>query len=389
MPSNPTIGSVGALGPLQPFEWNTPPPAQVPLTGTGGTGGTGGGWSSATYINPSPGYNLQILYTGDQDPAGQLFGQDDEDFWQNPVVPVVATLLWPQPWSFDVQEATIVPPIQDEDFWANPVAPVAASNRVYLPAQLDGEEIPAGNLFIVGTPTESWSTASILNAQNGIALRYQFDPQDPGGALAPLVQPDEDFWINPVAPFIPEPTILQFSDEWAINPNFDEDFWANPVAPVAASNIFPQPWSVEEDFQTPAIFQGGADEDFWANPVAPLWQTLLIPQQWRYEQNEPGNLFGQFDEHFWASGVSPIWQFPLVPQQWQYEQNEITTQILHADDDDSFWSNPVAPVATSMWQALPINNVQIWDDANLFLSGLQPPRTSNWLSPNAHMKVSK
>jgi hypothetical protein len=285
------------------------------------------------------------------------------------------------------QPGTILPP--DEDFWINPVQPVQAANFQPLPyAFADKDEIPAGFLLPQSEPGSgngSWSTASFISGSTNPLLGYNYDPQDvPGNVQPNPFQGDEGIWTNSIQPDLPEPTILFFSDEWAINPNFDEDFWSNPVAPVPATITAPQQWIFETGEFVPApTFQGQADEDFWVNPVAPVWQTFLIPQQHQFEQNEPGNLFGQFDEDFWINPVAPVWQYALIPQQWQYESHEITVQLLHADDDDTFWSNPVAPVAASMWQSLPYSF-----DENAWVPFVAPPITSNWLSPNAGLKVS-
>lgn len=77
-----------------------------------------------------------------------LFGQFDEDFWQNAVQPVQAALAWPQQFTFDVQEPSgSLFGQPDEDFWKNWVAPVQASLYQNLPYLPDPEEIPAGSLI--------------------------------------------------------------------------------------------------------------------------------------------------------------------------------------------------------------------------------------------------
>jgi hypothetical protein len=324
--------------------------------------------------------------------AASLHGQPDEDYWPNPVQPVAASLYQSLPYLFPNEEivpqpgTTLAP---DEDFWSNPVQPVPATFYQSLPyAFADKDEIPAGSLLAPSEPGSgdgSWSAASFINGSANPLFSYNYDPQDaPGNILPTPFQGDEGFWANPIQPDIPEPTILLFADDWAINPNFDEDFWSNPVAPIDRILLAPQQWTFgTEEFVPAPVFQGQADEDYWVNPVAPVDRVLLAPQQHLFDQNEPGNLFGQFDEDFWINPVAPVWQYALVPQQWQYESHDITVQTLTADDDDTFWSNPVAPVAASMFQQLPYSF-----DENAWVPFVAPPITSNWLSLNAQLKVS-
>ena len=62
----------------------------------------------------------------------------DEDYWNNPIAPILATNLWPLPWVFEQEELAFFGP--EEDFWSNPTVPVAASQFVRLPLG-DPEEI--------------------------------------------------------------------------------------------------------------------------------------------------------------------------------------------------------------------------------------------------------
>lgn len=242
----------------------------------------------------------------------------------------------------------------EEEYWQNCVAPVAASNLVLLPAQLDREEIPAGSLLTQvepGAGDGSWSSASFLALPRGIQLRYFFDPEQP--QLAQVFQPEEDLWVSGVAPAISEPTILQFSDDWAINPQFDEDFWTNAVAPLVSTNIAAPQWLFETgESVPPPIFAGQSDEDFWQNAVAPLPTTFSLLQQSSFDQNESPSLFGQYDEDFWNNPVKPVqavlWQ--ALPINWD---DQPTIQPVVPGDDNEFWQNMVAPVPPGMYLVYP------------------------------------
>ena len=250
----------------------------------------------------------------------------------------------------------------DEDFWQNPVTPVAASNFRLLPYQPDPEELPAATLvtpFGFGSGDGSFSTASFISGPTRAQVRYQFDPQDPGGsALVQTFFPDEDFWVNPVAPVIPEPTILWLADEAALNNNFDEDFWISGVNPVLWPNVYLAQWNFETDeFVPPPVFAQVADEEFWQNSVPPsLWPT--VPPNIALSQLEVtqdiGQLFGQDDEDFWTNMVAPVaasfWLQPGYPA--FDDQLVIAPQV--PSDDNEFWQNPVMPIAAAMFIRFPV-----------------------------------
>ena len=159
----------------------------------------------------------QKLPLGDVEeiPAGRLFGQYDEDLWLSGVAPLQAVNIWPQPWTFDTQDAFPAPFFPDEDYWQNQVPPVSAS--IYRsPLFSDIDDVPAGNLH--------------------------------GGI-------DEDFWVNPVPPVTASTyQRLPFTDVEELPGNlhgqFDEDFWFNPVAPVWQS-FFRSPIFLEPEHLTP------------------------------------------------------------------------------------------------------------------------------------------
>jgi hypothetical protein len=174
-----------------------------------------------------------------------LFGQFDEDnLWQNPVPPFVAPIQIPQPWSFDEQVPALFGQM-DEDFWQNQVAPFVAAYFIQQPF-LDPDEIPAASL--TATVDEYFGFNPTLQAQ-----------------YAPPQLLSEDFGI------VPQPVVLQP----------DEDFWQNPIQPFVAPYLVPQPWQFDE--QVPVLF-AQFDEDFWLNLVAPVSASPYQPLPYWFDE---------------------------------------------------------------------------------------------------------
>src|SRR5207244_1042345 len=145
-------------------------------------------------------------------PAGSLFGQDDEDFWQNPVAPVAATIRWPQQYVFGDQSDVPAGALKkftspDEDYWLNPIFALPAVGGV--------------------TPASFYQS-----------LPYLFDEAT---QQVPSAAQDEDYWQSSVLPsqasfYQALPYSFDSGEMDFVNP-LDEDFWANPVLPVQAANL--------------------------------------------------------------------------------------------------------------------------------------------------------
>jgi len=238
----------------------------------------------------------------EQIPAGQLHGQPDEDFWQNPAAPIAASLEWPQPFSFEQNESPTLNGQPDEDFWQSGVAPIAS----YPPPIVFRDD------DVIGTPPTSIHTdedfwinpVAPVPATNGHL--YLPDPEEiPAAGLRG--QPDEDFWQNPVAPQV---AALQFPQPFSFDdgvivippvlPQQDEDFWFSNVVPVS-SYPFPRVFSAD-DVLVPAILE--PDEDFWINPVPARPATLLPLLLWGQD-----DLGGLSVEH----GPMPILRVASIP----------------------------------------------------------------------------
>jgi hypothetical protein len=204
-------------------------------------------------------------------PGGVL--SPDEDFWVNPTSPVPATLLWPSPWIFDLQDpAGNLYGQPDEDFWQNPVFPVGQFFAgLYLP---DAEYLPAGSLY--GQPDEDFWQNPVFPVWQSFVPVYLPDSEElPAGSL--YGQPDEDFWINSVPPVqttfgpIYLPDVEELPAGSLYHP-LDEDYWTTSVQL--------QQWSAslfsDDEIIVPQVVTVlPPDEDFWNNLVPPVQSTFL------------------------------------------------------------------------------------------------------------------
>jgi hypothetical protein len=154
------------------------------------------------YVPPSQ------VFPDSNEQTPTLYGQYDEDFWNNPVKPYAELAIYPQQSSFDEQiPAGSLTATVDEYFWQNPAPPI------YIPP---------------------WQ----LIASDEVIV-----PQ------AATFQPDEDFWVNPIQPYV---AVAAYPQPWTFDEQypvlygqFDEDFWYNQVAPVTGLAAYPQPYSFD------------------------------------------------------------------------------------------------------------------------------------------------
>jgi hypothetical protein len=140
------------------------------------------------------------------DPANTLHGQYDEDFWNNSVPPVPATLgplYLPDPEY--IPAGTLYGPPLDE-FWVNPVAPVqAVLAPLYLP---DPEYIPANTLrapadevYWQPQTQQQWPSTQAFIDDEIIVLQ-------------PVIfSLDEDFWSPQIPPQLWAWTSQLFSED--------------------------------------------------------------------------------------------------------------------------------------------------------------------------------
>ena len=229
----------------------------------------------------APAQTTIILGFGDEFPFGQL----EEEYWQNPVQPVVASLLWSQPFLWDVSSDLPVPPPPlgpEEDFVI--IAPQV--NPWRAPLFVEQDEIPAGSLH---------------------------------------GQPDEDFWQNPVEP-VPaslwQPLPLLWDAQETVPPIIfatpDEDFWSNPTSPQPATVYQKLPLGDVEELPAGSLY-GVPEEEYWQNQAKPLHAVLYQRLPYLADTDE----LGQFvplgiDEDFWQNQVPPMGLAFIWPQQWMF-----------------------------------------------------------------------
>jgi hypothetical protein len=280
-----------------------------------GLGAGGWGLGKAPVVGPNPqslAPSPQTLYLPDlsDDPAASLRGQPDEDYWQNPVAPIPASVCQKLPILPDLSDdpAASLRGQPDEDYWQNPVAPIPASVYQKLPILPDLSDDPTGSLH---------------------------------------GQPDEDFWANPVAPVPPsiyQPLPIAASDPGDIVPSVafqpDEDFWQSAVAPVPPCG------------PKPSGLPSGAFAQAGGGPPALYGQLPYLPDV----SDDPAGSLLKFvppDEDYWQNAAAPA--PPTLYQGLPYasgETAEIPPQTVLPPEED-FWQNPIAPAPPAFYQRLP------------------------------------
>jgi hypothetical protein len=286
----------------------------------------------------------------------------DEDFWQNPVAPIIAAngpLYLP-----DADEIVIPVPIQDEDFWQNPVAPILASNYQSFPYLPDTEEPIFAPAHV--QDEDFWQGPAPAQAQNLLQLPLgDVEADVPAGSFHG--QADEDFqWPTLTAPPWPAQAnnvlrlpYLPDAEEIVVAvpapPTVDEDFWQNPAPPTVAANLsLYLPDADEVWASTPQL-----EEEFWVNLVAPVVaanQSLYLPDA---EEIPAGALHGQPDEDFWQNPVAPIQaaNYQRLPYLPDTEEPTVIPPAPLVQDED-FWQNLVAPVPAQNSILLPLGDVE-------------------------------
>ena len=318
---------------------------------------------------------LPYLPDSDQLVVSAVTGQPDEDFWKNPVAPVPATNFIKLPYLPDPEELFVpgvAPGQPDEDYWQNPVPPVAGSNFIRLPYLPDPEEIKVSPPATINFDEDFWQHQIQPPTNRLIPMFGSSEAAAPG---TPPFQLDEEIYIPPI---IPEPLVqfIFFTEDGSavagIQP--DEDFWQNPVAPVSSYPV-PFVFNTNEDITLPTVF----DEDFWQNPVAPTW-SYPIPAVF-IDAAELPQAIGEPDEDFWENSVLPVAASNYVPLPYLPDHEEIPAGNLRGCIDEDFWTNPVAPVVGANFIKLPY----LPDPEELTVSPFPPgqPDEDFWQNPVA------
>ena len=301
------------------------------------------------------------------DPAGSLVGNPlvYEEYWQNPVAPV----NWPQPSVFTDNDhhPTFVESFQtDEDFWRNPVAPVAASNTLAFALPFTEQDQTPQFPTTVPVVDESDFTLAPPWEPTWTLLFFLDD-----GSTVPAFQPDEDFWVNPVAPQL-WPTANQpfrAADDDSYAQSFlgnDEHYWWPQIPSLPDGLRLFQPFLLDQH-EPAGNLTSFTEEVYWQNPTPPVAASLYVLRQDAFDTQDPtGSLTLILDDGFQPNFIAPVPAGLTWPQQWTFDE-QLPAGSLYTLRDEDFWQNPVAPV---VWpQVSPF----VFDESiQTFVSPFQP-----------------
>ena len=192
--------------------------------------------------------------------------QPDEDFWY----PQIPPANWPQPqqpFAASDEDQFVQQFVADEQYWQNGVAPVQASLALLQPFAFEQNE-QAANL--VGFTDEVFwqNPVAPVPASMWVLRQDAFEQHDANGNLTLVL--DDGFQPNFVPPV---PGSLALLQQWTFDQNespslyaiHDEDFWQNQVPPVNWS--YPLPFVYDDVIAS--VPNTGEDEDLWSQFVAP------------------------------------------------------------------------------------------------------------------------
>lgn len=156
--------------------------------------------------------STQVFSFHQDDPAGNLYGQFDEDFWQNQVAPVTAYAPPQELWRNDEQiPAGNLTATVDEYFWQNPVAPYVAPIVAPQPWMFD-DQTP----ILYGQFDEDFWWNPVPQVQTASIQQPIFDPSE----IVPqsvTFAPDEYFWWNPVPVYAGYANVVPFPYAFEMN----------------------------------------------------------------------------------------------------------------------------------------------------------------------------
>jgi len=318
---NPTAPVKAALGPLY-----LPDPEELPAHSLHGQPDEDF-WQNP--VAPLPATLYQALpYLPDREDT--IFGQftKEEELWQNPTPPVWWLNNYPQQWTFDVQDpAGKLYGQFDEDFWQSGVAPVVG----YVIPKAITDDDP----FVSRFDEDYWQnpTAPQLCVYTW-PQQFTFDQSEF------ITRVDEDYWqllVAPACPAVPK----VFSDDEVTIPEAiegDEEAWQNLVAPVAG-------YLVPRAFTDDDVFVSTVEEDFWVSGVVPVF---TYQQPTLFTADELFTPSAAFEEDAWQNRVAPVASYasPVV------FTDDDTFELPYPPDED-FWHNAVAPIPATLYQPLP------------------------------------
>src|SRR4029077_20745902 len=122
----------------------------------------------------------------------------------------------------------------------------------------------------------------------------------------------------------------------------DDDQTNQRVLRLTSANVYPQPWSVDEQIAQPKL---PVDFEQWTNPNEPLLRPFVYPQPWAGEQNgQAFGLHGLPDDDLTRQSLLRLSQANVYPQPWNDTQG---VRLYGLADEDFIWQNPLKPLVTA------------------------------------------
>jgi len=288
-----------------------------------------------------------------------------EEYWQNPVAPVVFTGR--QPITAD-DEISVTLPIQDEDFWQPPLQqqwpqPLKLlwsieEDIVPTPTIVDETDQP---VIVVIAPQTTTTLLWLLDdsppfqLEEEYWLRFQKVTQEsnflflPTGDEEVVVVPvpvDEDFWSAPVLQPLGQPPIqpLVADDEITQAAIVDEDYQWTPTIQIPGPLVLP----VLADDEVTAFV---VDEEYWQNPLVQPPIPIVLPVL-----ADDEIMLLPFDEEPWTNWVLPVtgWPYQILPI-WLGAEDEVPLPAPPLPVEDEYWLQLVAPAVGYLRVSLPVN----------------------------------
>ena len=310
---------------------------------------------------------LPYLPDGQDDPSGSLLNSPGttEDYWQI----VQDQLPYKKAFSSGLEDDIVPQPEPanpDEDYWGTPgsvAPPDLYPETLFLPFPLGsyGSDATTG-----APPNVGEDYTQIVQDIHGYKpLPYAIEAnEDCRFPLFGVIVEDYNWSLlygfpRPVEaslyqslPYLPDPEELTMDFQGVANP--EEDYWINPVAPVPASQKLNLPYHFEiiEVIQGGELF-GAFEDDSWQNPVLPVQAGLYQQLPYNPDPEELVFNFITIQEDYWLSPV------PIQIQQAKngpilfWDSGEISYFASIAENDD-YWQTLVFPIPAKMYQSLPI-----------------------------------
>jgi hypothetical protein len=420
------IGTVGAHGPIKPFEFFTPPQAQAPPQTPIDDGSDGWDGLASTFGQTAVAIAAwAVLCAGMTAAAQQVYTPDelplisvDDVSWQAPAPPAIlawslqtqfsdvdfvpppaativdevawldTTPLYSPPWNIQpsLLDQDYLPQIQvDELYWINPVAPkVSGSDWTYQPPPIEDGYLPSFSVDEVpwSSPVQSLTPGWDWNAQTP--------------------RPDVDYIPPPAATVVDEvawqDTTPFFQPQWNTQSvQADQDYL--PQISVDDIAWSPSAQSVGPDWYTQLLVKPDIDyipqiavsDDVWNTQVGPVIappnQTLPVIEQdqiariavsddaWQSQPQWPVAPFVQppFDPETLSAAWMLDEMFWQPPQPWPITQFIQPTSF--ADDnflptatilvvDEIYWFHPTMTAALTVFQQ-PLVIEESWVPSNI------------------------